>query len=104
VNQEKARPSNFQRHIIDRDQSSANKSNLDSSTLNRSIDQSSKRKVDDVSEFMGQNKEFEWVQQIDAKQFGLASQTLAKLAEESEIMKDRKDTLLALSKLARLAE
>lgn len=106
VNQEnqRARTSNMQRHRIDRDQSTTNRSNLDTSTLNRSVDQSSKRKADDVSEFMRENKEFEWVQQIDAKQFGLASQTLAKLAEESDIMKDRRDTLLALSKLAQLAE
>jgi hypothetical protein len=100
----KSRTTNLQRHRADANQSTASKSNLDTSTLNRSIDQSSRRKIDDVSEFMRENKEFEWVQQIDSKQYGLASQTLAKIAEESEIMKDRKDTLLALSKLARLAE
>lgn len=98
------RSSNLQRHRVDKDQSDANKTGLDASMMNKSHDQSNKRKNDDVGEFMRDNKEFEWVEQIDSKQFGLASQTLAKLAEESEVMKDRKETLLALSKLARLAE
>lgn len=49
-------------------------------------------------------KEFEWVEQIDSKQYGLAGETLAKLAQESEVLKDRKETLIALSKLATLAE
>lgn len=49
-------------------------------------------------------KEFEWVEQIDSKQYGLAGETLAKLAKESELLEDRKETLMALSKLAILAE
>lgn len=93
----------------DKKQSAANKSKLDQSNLSATntstqADQSMKCKSDELNDILKENKEFEWVQQIDAKQYGLASQTLAKLAEESEILKDRKETLLALSKIAKLAE
>lgn len=97
-------PNNQPRHRVDRDQSTANKSNLDTSNLSKPADTSIRRKGDCVNEFIKENKEFEWVQQIDSKLYGLASETLAKVAEESETLKDRKETLLALSKLAKLAE
>lgn len=100
---ERRRGPSMSRHRLDKNQSTANKSNLDTSSMNRSLDQPTIRKADDVSEYMRENKEFEWVQQIDSKQYGLASETLAKLAEETELLKERKDTLMALSKLARLA-
>lgn len=92
------------RSRIDRDQSMIDKANLDNSNLNKSSDQSTKRKGNDVNEFIKKNKEFEWVQHIDAKRYGAASGLLAKLADDCEILKDRRDTLLALSKLAKLAE
>lgn len=84
--------------------SSMRKTNLDNSTLNKSVDQSTRRKADETQEFLRDNKEFEWVQQIDSKCYGQASETLARIAEEAETLKDRKETLLALSKLAKLAE
>lgn len=100
---EKSNAANQSRQRVDRDKSTTNNS-LDQSNINKSVDQSARRKVDDVAEILKENKEFEWVQQIDMRQYGLASETLAKLSQESEILSDRKDTLLALSKLAKLAE
>lgn len=67
--------------------------------LNQSNKENSAGEVDFTS-----SKEFEWIQHIDNKRYGLASEVLARLAEESELLKDRRDTLLALSKLARIAE
>jgi len=73
------------------------------SNLNRSIDEPAKHRAE-VDDIISDSKEFEWIRQIDARQYKLASETLTKLAQESEIFKDRKETLLALSTLARLAE
>lgn len=86
---------------VENDQSIANTTNQ--SINNRSVDSSAKRS-DDVNEMLKENREFEWVRQIEMREYNLASETLAKLAVESELLKDRKETLLALSKLAKLAE
>lgn len=72
------------------------------SVLNKSVDQS-KQKAKEIAEVLGENKEFEWVQQIDRRQYEAASETLAKLSENTEMLVDRKDTLAALSKLCKLA-
>lgn len=102
-NKPNVKPSHSRR--AENDLASMNKSNLENSTLNKSVDQSSiRRKTDDVIDFIRENKEFEWVQQIDAKRYDLASETLARLAEDAELLKDKRETLLALSKLAKLAE
>lgn len=96
------------RNVINLDQSILSKSTLDqSSALNKSLSANqsmSRRKEDEVNEILRDNKEFEWVQMIDSKNYSLASELLAKLAEESETLKDRKETLIALSKLSKMAE
>lgn len=99
------------RHKDDKKQSVTNKSKMDQSNISTTntstastANQSIRGKSDEGNDFLKENKEFEWVQQIDARHYGLASKTLAKLAEESEILKDRKETLLALSFLAKKAE
>lgn len=63
-----------------------------------------KRRPDELIEFLRENKEFEWIQLIDSKQYGPASEVLNRIAQESDKLADRRETLLALSKLARLAE
>lgn len=65
---------------------------------------SSNKSAPDQDDILKNKKDFEWVHQIDSREYGLASETLAALAETSELLKDRKKTLLALSKLAKLAE
>lgn len=101
----KPKPSTIPKQRRDLDQSTTTGTNLDGSNLNRSTDQPSlRRKGDEVGDYLKDNKEFEWIQQIDSKRYDLASETLAKLADESEILKDRRETLLALSKLAKLAQ
>lgn len=87
---------------LDADQSAPNKS-LNQSTINKSLDQSRKRETDELEEILSQNKEFEWVQLIDKREYSKASESLAKLAQDCEILKDRKETLIALSKLSELA-
>lgn len=67
-------------------------------------DQPSSSKTAETDDVLLNSKDFEWVHQIDNKQYGLASETLAKLVDTSEFLKDRKKTLIALSKLAKLAE
>lgn len=47
--------------------------------------------------------EFEWIAHIDAKRYTQASEVLERLANESEVLKDRQETLIALSKLSRMA-
>lgn len=78
----------------------------DESMHNRSgfTDRQSNRKVDELADVLKENKDFQWIQQIDSKQYLLASETLKQLAESSETLADRRETLLALSKLAQLAE
>lgn len=85
-----------------KDYSHRDKSSNNQSILNKSTDQS-KQKAKEIAEILGESKEFEWVQQIDNRQYEAASETLSKLVEDTEILVDRKDTLIALSKLAKLA-
>lgn len=91
--------------------SQANQSGVKSTSLNQSTisdtaseQPTSSRIATDLDDVIRNNKDFEWVHQIDNREYGLASETLANLAETSELLKDRKKTLLALSKLAKLAE
>lgn len=73
------------------------------SSFNNSINESTNahRKPDGSKSLP---KEFEWIEQIDARQYGLASETLARLAQESQVPQFSRETLLALSKLAAMAE
>lgn len=62
---------------------------------------------DEVERIIKTEKEFEWLEQIACRQYSKASETLARLSEsnlENSYLKDRQETLLALSKLAKLAE
>lgn len=70
----------------------------------RSRTEPPKRRPDELVEFLRENKEFEWIQLIESKQYRAASELLSKLAQESDKLADRRETLLALSKLALLAE
>lgn len=44
-----------------------------------------------------------WIRLIDEKEYAKASESLARTAQESELPEDRRETLLALSKIAELA-
>lgn len=89
--------------------------NSHQTTINNSVDQSNhqnrsqaeptgpKRK-DGLSEILKENHEFEWILHLDSKNYIKASETLDKLAQGCELLNDRKETLVALSKLAKLAE
>lgn len=80
----------------------SNSSRMD--TVNETSTRSESTQPNRTTNRITDNVEFEWVHQIDSRQYGLASETLVKLAQESELLGDRKDTLLALSKLCKLAE
>lgn len=93
---------------IDEEPESENNNTTEQNNKNQSNFNTSKNETTDASRMLESwknlPKEFEWVEQIDSREYGLAAETLARLAEESEVLKDRKETLMALSKLAALAE
>jgi len=94
------------------DDGEANESQKPATTSERQKDTSSSRVLNqsskedpanDEPDFASSN-EFAWITHIDNKEYKLAAEKLAKLAEESELLQDRRTTLLAISKLALLAE
>lgn len=95
---------------IDIDEESENETNntAEQNHKNQSNFNTSKSETTDANRMLESwknlPKEFEWVEQIDSREYGLAAETLARLAQESEVLKDRKETLMALGKLAALAE
>ena len=81
-----------------------NERSRDTASASRPLNQSSKENKPNEEADLMASKEFEWIQHLDNKRYGLASSSLAKLAEDSKLLHDRKETLLALSKLAKICE
>lgn len=77
-------------------------------SINKTVNQSRKSYDDSIREpsrdTLLHNKEFEWIKFIDERDYGKASETLASLAQDSDLLKDRKETLISLSKIADLAK
>lgn len=89
--------------------SNLQKSILNQSTLEKSMNTSVKPepKVNVIQDILLRSPEFEWCGLIDERNYSRASEVLTRLAEDSdnnEILKGRKETLMALSKIAKLVQ